>query len=244
MTFNKLLAASVCLVMGLGVAAGAFADQHEAKTVDPSYRGTVNVDVIDTNESNFRNRIQSELVERPAPQIGQTRAAIEAVYGPTQTALAPNKNYDVYTNEFDLTDGKMFRRTLNQRALRVYEVTYNTTGDQRTGNDKAVDVKLRVIPRVGDHKNMMTKLLGEPIQTFPNKEGQHAIFGIPKERFVFYNDVLASPYEAVNAYFNADGFMVGQEFMPVGYRGWTTLTSAGRSVEFESDRQPDTKWSW
>jgi hypothetical protein len=245
MTFNKVMAAGICLAMTLGLTASVFAEDKplRGQELDPNFKGTVNVDVIDNNNSTFSDRIQTELVERPAPQVGQTRAAIEALYGPAMVSLAPNKEYEVYTNEFDLTDGKMFTRQLTQEALRIYEISYNT-GDHKSANDKAVDVKLRVIPRVGDHKNLVSKLLGEPSSISMGQNRQHATFGIPKQRFVFYNDVISSPFEAVNMYFNTDGFLVGQEFMPARSQGNYVLTSAGRYVEFDNRWQPDRKIGW
>ncbi len=257
MTFNKLLAAGICMAVTVGVAAPALAQQHTTTTTtttttnqqvmmgqDPSYRGTVNVDVIESNNSGYMDRINSELVERPAPQVGQTRSAIEAMYGPAQTALAPNQNFEIYTNEIDLVDGKMFRRNLTQESLRIYEVTYNT-GASKTANDTATDVKLRVIPRVGDHKNMVSKLLGEPIGHNVDMKNQRSIYGIPKHRYVFYNDVLNSPFEAVNLYFNADGFVVGQEFVESRKQGDYAISSAGRLIEVESEwGSPDRKVGW
>lgn len=245
MTFNKLFAAGVCMAMSLSITAGAFALDKplRGQELDPNFKGTVNVDVIDNNNMTFGDRIQTELVEKPAPQVGQTRAAIEALYGPCQTSLAPNKDYELYTNEFDLTDGKMFRRSLDHEDLRIYEVSYNT-GAHKSPNDKAVDVKLRVIPRVGDHRNLVSKIMGEPINQFTQQDGQRAIYGIPKERHVFYNDVLPSPFEAVNMYFNAEGNLVGQEFMPSRSQGFYTMTSAGRYVEFDGKWQPDRKVGW
>lgn len=246
MTFNKLFAASVCLAMSVGLTAGAFAQNQPTmltQTQVPSYKGTVNVDVIDADSGLFSKRIQSELVDRPAPQVGQTRAAIEALYGPAMSTLAPNKSYDIYTNEYDLAAGKMFRRQLSQEATRIYEVSY-TMGAAKSPNDKASDVKLRVIPRVGDHRNLVSKMLGEPINMFTEHAGQRIIFEIPKSRYVFYNDVISSPFTAINAYFNTEGYLVGQEFMPSRYRGQHVMTSANRYIEFESKRQPDSKIGW
>ncbi len=244
MTFKKIFAASLCMAMGIGLTAGAFADQPQVQNgtiINPSYKSSVNIDVIEKNELGYKERIQSELVQRSAPQVGETRAAVEAIYGPSWTSLAPNKNYEIYTNEYDLTDGKMFRRNLSDDALRVYEVTYNATDGNKTANDKVVCVALRVIPKLGDHINLVTRLLGSPISSINGQDGQHVIYGIPKQRYVFYNDVLSSPFEAVNAYFNAEGYMVGQEFMPSRNQGFTTRTTAERFVEFDNQFQPDRK---
>lgn len=239
---KKLLAASLTLAVTLGMANVSFADR--GPELDPNFKATVNVDVIDANNETFRDRINTELVERPAPQVGQTRAAIEAMYGPAMPSLAPNKNYEVYTNEFDLTDGRRFQRMLSNDGLRIYEVKFRS-GAHKSQNDKAVDVKLRVIPRVGDHMNMISKMMGNPSTSRTRPQGgQQATFSIPKERFVFYNDVITSPFEAVNMYFDADGFLVGQEFMPGRAHGQYVLTSAGRYVEFESKAQLDRKIGW
>jgi hypothetical protein len=247
MTFKKLMAAGACLAISFGLTAAAFAADNmmsgttmRGQELDPNFKGTVNVDVIDDNNTTFFDRIRTELIERPAPQVGQTRAAIEALYGPAWSELAPNKEYEVYTNEFDLTDGKMFRRQLTNEGLRIYEVSYNT-GAHETPNDKAVDVKLRVIPRVGDHKNLISKMMGDPVNKSMDQDGQHLVYSIPKHRYVFYNDVIASPFEHINTYFNADGFLVGQEFMPGRMQGQYVLTSAGRYVEHENKWQPDRK---
>lgn len=247
MAFKKLFAAGACLAISVGLTAGAFAQQTMPTTttttmVTPqeSVRGTVNVDVIDNDNENFGNRIQTELVERPAPQVGQTRAAIEAIYGPATRELAPNKPYEVYTNERDLAGGRMFNRNLTEDMLRIYEVSYSA-GATKSPNDKAVDVKLRVIPRIGDHKNLVNKMMGEPISKINDQQGQHTVYAIPKHRYIFYSDVLTSPFEAINTFYNAEGFMVGQEFAPGRYRGFHVLTSAGRYTELESKRQPDVK---
>jgi len=236
---KKMFAVTLGLAMTLGFAAKAMADD-----MDTSYKATVNVDVIDANNMNYQDRIRTELVERPAPQVGQTRAAIESLYGPAMKAMAPGKDYDIYTNEADMVDGKMFKRALSQTGLRVFEVSYNNDGPNKSANDKAVDVKLRVIPRVGDNRNLVEKLLGAPVVNVSASDKGHVIYGIPQERFAFYNDVISSPHKAINAYYNAQGDLVGQEFLPMGYQGGTALSSAHRFIEFESKAQPDTKVGW
>jgi hypothetical protein len=228
--------------MGAGLVSAAFAQAQPAVTgqqqMDPRFRTTVTADVIENNNQAFRHRVLSELVERPAPQVGQTRAAIEAVYGPARSELAPGREYDIYTNELDLVDGKMFRRQLSENALRIYEVSYSA-GATRTANDKATDIKQRVIPRIGDHRNLVDLMLGRPYHRYDLQEGQRAVYGIPKQRFVYYNDVISSPFTAANMYFNNEGFLVGQEFMPSRMQGWHTLTTAGRYVDFPTRFQPD-----
>jgi hypothetical protein len=253
MHFKPFLSAGLCLALGLGMASGALAQtqpmvQQTQPMAQPApatgVRGTVNVDVIDTESATLIDRVKSDVANRPAPQVGQTRAAIEAIYGPSQTDLAPNKNYDLYTNEFDLTDGRMFERQLHPNTLRIYEVTYNTpptASVTKSATQTATDVKIRVIPRIGDHKNLVTKMLGEPLNRPSHERGQHVVYEIPKNRFVFYNDVLSSPFTALNMYFNTDGYLVGQETMPSRMRGQHVITSAGRYIPFESRYQPDTK---
>jgi len=103
-------------------------------------------------------------------------------------------------------------------------------------------VKQRVIPRIGDNRNLVEKMLGEPIGISANK--YHVVYGIPQERYAFYNEVISSPYRALNAYYNAQGDLVGQEFMPTGIPQGTVLTTAHRFVEFESNGQPDSKVGW
>jgi hypothetical protein len=256
MTSKRLLAAALTLAMSFGIVASAMAQTQSGDitirtqqqgvtttttTLDPSYRSTVNVNVIDNNAIGFQDRISQELVDRPAPQVGQTRAAIEAIYGPAQTALAPGKSFDIYTNETDLTGGKMFNRNLTPNRLHIYEVSYNAAAT-KTATDKAVDVKERVIPRIGDHKNLVTKMLGQPINahTMASNSGP-VLYGIPKQRYTFYNDVLSSPFTAVNTYYNTDGFLVGQEFVPLRMRGQHAISSAGRYIPVMSDHQPDVK---
>lgn len=245
MMFKKLFAASICMAVVLGGTSHAFTPDSATRgqELDPNFKGTINVDVIDNNNQAFSDRMQSEMVEKPSPQVGQTRAAIEALYGPAIPSLAPNKEYEVYTNEWDLTDGKMFNRKFSHDALRIYEISYNA-GALKSPNDTATDVKLRIVPRIGDHKNLITKMLGEPINAVSSQAGQHSVYGIPKHRYVFYNDVLSSPFEAINMYFNAEGYLVGQEFMPRGNQGNYVLTSTGRYVEVESKFQPDRKVGW
>lgn len=236
MHFERILASSLCFVAGLGLVTGAFAQAQPV--AGQELRSTINADVIDTNNELFRNRIRTEMVQKPAPQVGQTRAAIEAIYGPAWEALAPGKNYEIYTNEYDLTDGRMFRRQITDADLRIYEVSYST-GAMKTANDKAVDVKLRVIPRIGDHKNLVSKMLGEPYSRYGLQDGQHVVFGVPKHRYVFYNEIIDDPFTAINMYFNTQDFLVGQEFMPSRKQGEYVLTSAGRYVEFQTRSQPD-----
>ena len=241
MMFKQLMAGACGLALTVSMAnAMAATTEDRGPELDPNFKGVVNVDVIENNNMTFIDRMRKELADKPAPQVGQTRAAIEAIYGPSQFSLAPGKEYQVYTNEYDVTDGKMFRRSLSQTALRVYEVTYSE-GNHQTAGDKATDVKLRVIPRLGDHKNMISKLMGETNAAREwDQDGQHAIYSIPRERFVFFNDVITNPFEAVNYYFNSDGFVVGQEFLPPNH-GSYVLTSTGRYVEFKSKAQPDRK---
>jgi hypothetical protein len=242
MTFNKLFAIGLCLSMGLGISAQGFADDPptQGQITDPNFKGTVNMDTIDQDAPNFVDRVNNDLVNRPAPQVNQTRAAIEAIYGPAQTDLAPNKDYEVYTNEFDLVDGKLFRRQIKTDSLRIYEVTY-CAGPHKSTNDRATDVKLRVIPRVGDHINLVQKMLGRPLDRVSTHDQQHVVYGIPKQRWVFYNDVISTPQTAINAYYNADGYLVGEEFVPLAWRGSYALTSAGRYTEIQTRFEPDTK---
>lgn len=241
MMLKQFLAAACGLAVTLSVANMAMAEDTRGTELDPNFKGVINVDVIESDNMTYIDRIRKELLDKPAPQVGQTRAAIEAMYGMPMFSMAPGKDYMVYTNEMDITDGKVFRRNLSHKNLRVYEVSYNNTGAPSSPNDKAVDVKLRVVPRLGDHKNLIEKLLGTPVASRQvDDNGQHAIFAIPRERFVFYNDVVSNPYEAVNLYFNAEGFVVGQEFLPPNH-GSYVLSSTGRYVPFESKAQPDRK---
>jgi len=242
---QKLFIAGLSLAISFGIAAQSFADDMTNGTtrdqsMDPNFKATVNQSVVDTDMS-FSDRLRADIKNRPAPQIGQTRGAIEAIYGPAETALAPNKDYQIYTNEYEIIDGKMFHRTLTHKDLKIYEVTYNTTSGVKSGDDKITDVRERVIPRVGDHKNLVGKMLGYPMNVVSDDHGNHIVYGIPKERYGFYNSTISTPFEAVNMYFNSDGFLVGQEFMPAFGQGQHVLTSAGRYIEYQSNNQPDQK---
>ncbi len=248
MKLKHLFAAGICFAMTLGISPQVFAQYEtptQAQELNPSYKTTINATIIDNNSSAFIDRVRNEVVDKPAPQVGQTRAAIEAIYGPARNDLAPNKNYEVYTNEYELIGGKMFKRNISPGSLKVYEVAFGPNNGIPTANDKASCVQLKVIPSVGDHKNMVTELLGKPMEVPAVDGGERIVYGIPKQRYIYYNDVLSSPFQAINAYFNSDGYMVGQEFMPSRYQGYYAMTSAHRYVEFAGETgQIDRKIGW
>ncbi|MCA9788558.1 MAG: hypothetical protein KC476_02090 [Cyanobacteria bacterium HKST-UBA06] len=241
MMLKQLLAATCGLAITVSMANGVLAAPDRGPELDPNFKGVINVDVIESDNMTYIDRIRKELLDKPAPQVGQSRAAIEAMYGAPLYNMAPGKDYMVYSNEYDITDGKVFRRNLSHKNLRLYEVSFNNQGAPSAPGDKATDVKLRVVPRLGDHKNLIDKLLGQPVASRDmNDEGQHGVYSIPRERFVFYNDVISNPYEAINLYFNAEGFVVGQEFLPPNH-GSYVLSSTGRYVPFSTKAQPDRK---
>lgn len=256
MRLTRLFAAGLALALVTGISAGAWAAcptggcpvkerPVSTTTVVPPYQGTINVDIVDPGSENFENRVRCDVVNKPAPHVGQTRAAVEATYGPAQEALAPGKPYGIYTNEADLAGGQYFLRNISQQNLRIYEVTYNNTG-LKTANDKVVDVKERVVPRIGDHRNLVTKLLGGDQASIyrVNNSSEHMVYGIPRMRYIYYNNVLRSPFKAVNAFFSTDGFLVGQEFMPYRMPNTYVFTSAHRYVEYPAKWQIDRKIGW
>jgi hypothetical protein len=254
MRLTRLFAAGLTLALVGGVTAGAWAvcpvNQTPVSTgpavVDPAYRGTVNVDIVDPGAENFTNRVRCDVVNKVPPHVGETRAAVEASYGPAQTALAPGKPYEIYTNEADLSAGRYFLRNISQQNLRVYEITYNNNGLLKSATDKVVDVKLRVIPRIGDHRNLVTKLLGDDEASIyrVDPQGEHVVYGIPRMRYIYYSDVLKSPFKDMNAFFSNDGFLVGQEFMTYRLPNQYVHTTAGRYVEHQAKWQPDRKIGW
>lgn len=199
-----------------------------AQGVTPAIEGrVVNVDVFDNDSLGFTERVINNVVRRTPPEPGMTRAQVEASWGPSfTTALAPGKDVSIYVNNHELIDGRLMKRVINQKNLKVYEVTYaDCKGDIPKGDAKVLTVKPVMMPRVGDHINMYSLLLDEPVRY---AEGV-AYFPIPASRIPYYRHLIQNPSQLVRVNTDAQGIVVAQEFLNGDLTGGEyVFTSADR----------------
>jgi hypothetical protein len=174
----------------------------------------------------FRTRQINDVYQRPAPQPGMTRGAIEAIWGPSQTStLSPGRDVSIYVNNNELIDGHLMSRYVPPHHVKVYEVVYCDSKDPLGSSDAtAVSVTPVMRPRVGDHKNMFSLFLVAPTYTGVTSVGSSALinagnrksiqyYSIPHEIYKNYRAITDNPFMMVKAYTDADGKVVAQEFV-------------------------------
>jgi hypothetical protein len=204
-----------------------------AQGVTPAIRGQIiNSQVIDNNTGSFRDRLNTNVVNRPAPTPGMSRAAVEAMWGPSMTSqLRPGSPVSLYVNNQELIDGHVINRTISNRNLKVYEVTY-TDSTEANPSAEACVVSVRPIftPAIGDHENMYSLLLNSqdnlPLYGFTNHDPNKGYYVIPEPRFRYYRDLADNPFELIRVSTDAQGIVIAQEFvegrLPLGTYGFSS----------------------
>jgi hypothetical protein len=206
----------------------------ETQGVTPAIGGQVtSLEVVDRQSSGFVERVRSDVAKRPAPEPGMTRAAVEAVWGPDQSSFYnPGAGKAVYVNNYELIDGRLIPRKLSQKSIKVYEVTYTEADNPRASSNEQQVVSVQPVmrPRIGDHTNMYTLLLENPIDR--DVEQNRHLYAIPEPRLNAYWQLIDNPYDLIMVHTNADNRVIAQEFYP-GRWTWShnTFTSANRYIQ-------------